>query len=150
MGCRSRLGQGIRGSGRTSNGVLPEPGMCPVEGAFMYLHCTNGPTSSPFTCDSALPLTKEAKCTSLLIDFRFGHLAGGTRAGILAKGSAFSVVHCHGKTRHRPACSSGGDEGTEMNRPSCALPTHCPGHPHLQRGLRRAAELPSGAQPTRR
>lgn len=32
-------------------------------------------------------------------------------------------MHCHGKTRHRPACSSGGDEGTEMNRPSCALLT---------------------------
>lgn len=96
---------------------------------YRVLSCTNGPTSSHFTSDSVVPLTKEAKCTSLLIDFHFSHVAGGTLASIMAKGSAFSIVHCHGKTTHRPACSSGGDEGTEMNHPSCALSTHCPWPP---------------------
>lgn len=74
--------------------------------------CTNGPASSSFTCDSAVPLTKEAKRTSSLLgDFRFGHLAAGTLASIMAKGSAFSIVHCQEKTRHRPACYPEGMRG---------------------------------------
>lgn len=106
MGCRAR-------GFRAQEEPLCQAGCAHGQACVLYRvpSCANGPASSPFTCDSAVPLPKEAKCTSLLVDFRFSHLAGGTLASIMAKGSAFSTGHCHEKTRHRPACSSGGDEG---------------------------------------
>lgn len=96
------------------------------------LHAPMAPPLHPLPVPAA-PLTREARCTSLSW-LSFGHLAGGTLASIPAKSSAFSIVRCHGKTRHRPACLSGAGEGTEMNRPSCALPTHCPRPPTPCRG----------------